>query len=228
MYAQCDRNGNKYFLWEVIIDHRKNDSALSAEDQKVVVEGQETIIKLIAGWDICCGWKDGSTLWEKLSNLKESHPIQVAEYAIAQEHVQAFNWWVHHVLKTRECLISQKYPQFGLELCKMVKEAVAFDKKNKTTLQQDAIETEMKNVRIAFQPIPEGEKPPNGFLYVNHHMVFGIKMEDFCRKACLVTGGHMTYTLDVITYSIVVTRETVCIPLTMAHYMTQRSRQQTC
>ena len=75
MYAQCDRNGNKYFLWEVIIDHRKNDSALSAEDQKVVVEGQETIIKLIAGWDICCGWKDGSTLWEKLSNLKESHPI---------------------------------------------------------------------------------------------------------------------------------------------------------
>ena len=41
-------------------------------------------------------------------------------------------------------------------------------------------------------------------------------MEDFHRKACPVTGGHMTQTPDVITYFIVFTRETVHIALTMA------------
>ena len=31
-----------------------------------------------------------------------------------------------------------------------------------------------------------------------------------------MVGGHMPHTLDTITYSSVVTRETVCIPHTMA------------
>ena len=41
-------------------------------------------------------------------------------------------------------------------------------------------------------------------------------MEDFQRKACLVTGGEMINTLDTITYSSVVTRETVYIALKLA------------
>ena len=47
-------------------------------------------------------------------------------------------------------------------------------------------------------------------------MVLDIKMEDFQRKSCLVAEGHMTHTPDTIICSSVVTRETVCIPLTMA------------
>ena len=45
MYAQCDVNGNEYLLLEAFIDHRKNGSALSAEDQKVVIKGQPTLRK---------------------------------------------------------------------------------------------------------------------------------------------------------------------------------------
>ena len=58
--------------------------------------------------------------------------------------------------------------------------------------------------------------PPNGFQYVNCHKVFDVKMEDFQTKACLVTGGHVTHIPYTITYSNVVTRETVWIALTMA------------
>ena len=29
-------------------------------------------------------WKDSSTSWEKLSDLKESHPLETAEYAVSQ------------------------------------------------------------------------------------------------------------------------------------------------
>ena len=68
----------------------------------------------------------------------------------------------------------------------------------------------MQNVKIAFQTILKGKKPPNGFQYINCHIVFEIKMKDFCQKICLVAGGHMTYMPDTITYSGVVTRETVC------------------
>ena len=61
-----------------------------------------------------------------------------------------------------------------------------------------------------------GEKVPNHYQLVNCHMVFGIKMEDICRKACIVEGGHATHTPDVITYSSVVASERVWIALTMA------------
>ena len=74
----------------------------------------------------------------------------------------------------------------------------------------------MENVKITFQTIPEGEKPPNGFQYINCHMAFDIKIEDFCRQECLAVGGHMTHTLNVITYSSEVIRETEYTALTMA------------
>ena len=37
MYAQYGVNGNEYLLSEVFINHRKHESALSVEDQKVII-----------------------------------------------------------------------------------------------------------------------------------------------------------------------------------------------
>ena len=39
MYAQCNVDGNEYLLLEAFINHRKNGSALSVEDQKVIIKG---------------------------------------------------------------------------------------------------------------------------------------------------------------------------------------------
>ena len=50
---------------------------------------------------------------------------------------------------------------------------------------------------------------------VDCHMKFYIIMEDFNRRGCLVAGGHITHTWDVIIYSSVVTRETVHFIITM-------------
>ena len=57
--------------------------------------------KTTAGWHLCVLWKDGSTSWEWLADLKESYPVQVAEYAVAQglDHEPAFAWWGLYVLK---------------------------------------------------------------------------------------------------------------------------------
>ena len=62
---------------------------------------------------------------------------------------------------------------------KMVNEAYTIDEKNGNTLWQDAIQEEIENVKIAFKIVTEYKKPPNGFQYVNCHMVFDIKMEEF-------------------------------------------------
>jgi hypothetical protein len=47
-------------------------------------------------------------------------------------------------------------------------------------------------------------------------MVFDVKMEDFCRKARLIAGGHMTKAPATLTYASVVSRETVRLALTVA------------
>ena len=90
--------------------------------------------------------------------------------------------------------------KFGLELPKTVKEAIAIDEKNGNTLQKDATEKEMENVKIRFQIILDGKRVLNSSKYLNCHMVFKIKIEDFQSKAYLVVGGHMTHTLGVIIY----------------------------
>ena len=97
------------------------------------------------GWQICCQWKDGSTSWENLSDLKESHPLETAEYAvtISIDHEPAFNWRVPYVLKKRDRIISLVWKQttcylkrthkFGIEVPKTVKEALKLDRKNGNT-----------------------------------------------------------------------------------------------
>ncbi|KAL7475334.1 hypothetical protein ACHAW6_001255, partial [Cyclotella cf. meneghiniana] len=50
----------------------------------------------------------------------------------------------------------------------------------------------MKNVQVAFDVLPDGVTPPSDHLFMKCQMIFDIKMEDFCRKARLIAGGHMT------------------------------------
>ena len=69
-------------------------------------------------------------------------------------------------------------------------------------------------MKIIFQISANGKKASKGYQFVNCHMVF-VKTDDFQRKACFVAGGHVTQIPEVITYSSVVTMETVCVTLTM-------------
>jgi len=181
------------------------------------------------GWQICCQWKDGSTSWENLSDLKESHPLETAEYAmtIGIDCKPAFNWWVPYVLKKCDRIISlvrkltlcylKRTHKFGIEVPKTVKdEALKLDPKNGNTLLADAIAKETKEVCIAFNIHPGGHVAPNGYQKIPCHIVFDVKMEDFRCKARPVAGGHRTKASATITYASVVSRETVRLALTIA------------
>jgi hypothetical protein len=107
------------------------------------------------GWQLCYQRKDGSTSWENLLDLKESHPLETAEYAktFGIDHEPAFNWWVLHVLK-KYSLISLVWKrmthylkwthEFGIEVPKTIKEAFDFDLdcKNGNTFWSNAIAKE--------------------------------------------------------------------------------------
>jgi hypothetical protein len=139
---------------------------------------------------MCCQWKDDSTSWESLADLKELHPIETAEYAVTKglEHEPAFNWWVLHVSKKRDQIISlvhrwttrylKRTHKFGIEIPKTVKEALALDRKNCNTLWADTIAKEMREVCIAFNILPDGGSAPIGYQKIPCHMIFGVKMED--------------------------------------------------
>jgi hypothetical protein len=124
--------------------------------------------------------------------------VQVAEYAVAQgiAHEPAFNWWVTHVLRKRDRIVAavkkrnvrylKKTHKFGIELPKTVAEAYELDRRNGDTKWADAIAKEMKNVRVAFRILPDGERAPQNYQFVHCHMIFDVKMDDLCRKARLV------------------------------------------
>jgi hypothetical protein len=53
------------------------------------------------GWKLLVEWKDGLTDWLPFKDLKESYPVQVAEYAVANKIAEqpAFAWWVPYILR---------------------------------------------------------------------------------------------------------------------------------
>jgi hypothetical protein len=173
MYAQCNPDGNQYVLLDSIIDHRQLDNAIKPSDQEVIRPNRWTYLKCSTiGWQVCCQWKDGSASWENLADLKESHPLGTTEYAMTQgiDHKPAFYWWVPHVLKKHDQIISlvckqtirylKRTHKCGVEVPKTIKEALDPYGKNGNTLLVDAIAKEMKEVCIAFNILPDGHSVP--------------------------------------------------------------------
>ena len=56
--------------------------------------GQRRPVITTKGWDVQVRWSDQSTGWLPLSELKESNPTELAEFAIAAgvNKEPAFNW----------------------------------------------------------------------------------------------------------------------------------------
>ena len=65
----------------------------------------------------------------------------------------------------------------------------------------------MENVRKAFDVLTDGKSVSIGNQFMQCHMVFDIKMEDFRRKVKLVAGDYMIKALGIILYANIVSRE---------------------
>ena len=161
LFAQIDDDGNRQVLMDDIIGHRSNEHAVKQQDAFIITKmGTKRRKETTKGWELLIRWKDGGTDWIALKDVKESYPVQVAEYAVLA-HISeepAFTWWASSVLKKHNRIIAKiksKYwlrtHKFRIEIPKSVTQARQIDAKCGNMLWWDAICKEMKNVRPAFE-----------------------------------------------------------------------------
>ena len=225
IYEQLDDEGNKYRLIDQIIDHKKDASAIPLSNGTIMLNGREHKKRTTRGWSFCVQWRDGTTSWEYLKDLKESNPLEVAEYAVANllDKEPAFAWWVNFALKRRDRLIKaakttrymRKWQKYGIEIPKTVERALEIDKETGTDFWAKALRLEMSKIFPAVKILNEGAQHPVGHQMIPCHIVFDVKM-DFIRKARFVAGGHKTQEPETPTYASVVSRESVRIGFLLA------------
>ena len=106
-----------------------------------------------------------------------------------------------------------------------MKEALQIDKETGTDFWWKAIQKELKKVMVAFE-FDKGSTPEQvrqnksayvAFQEITCHIIFDVKM-DLTRKARFVAGGHLTDTPASITYSSVVSPDSVRIAFLLAAF----------
>jgi hypothetical protein len=235
IFAQCDDAGRRQAILDEIIDHKRDGRALRIDNGYLTTKRGRRIPKnTTKGWKILCRWKDGSSDWVDLKHVKDSNPIELAEYAVAYyiQEEPAFKWWVSQTLQIRNRMIGKVKScywktshKYGVRLPHSVQEALQIDKGTGTDFWWQAIQKEMKKVMIAFdydesvtpEQIQEGLSKGDyvGFQEIKCHMIFDVKM-DLTRKARFVAGGHMTEPPASITYSSVVSHDSVRLAFLLA------------
>jgi hypothetical protein len=161
-----------------------------------------------------------------LKDAKDSYPLDVAECAVENgiSERPSFKWWIPFVLKKRDRIISKtkssywtRTHKYGIEIPKNHVDCVRIDNENGNTLWQDAVKKEMKTVRPAFEAYEGDVKDLIGCQSIICHLFFDVKLgENFRRKARFVAGGHKTETPKTLSYSLVLSRDSVRIALVAA------------
>jgi hypothetical protein len=136
-YAQCDIEGRQFNLMEGIIHHKTDGHDVAPADMYIKHGSNKKVRKTTKGWHLCAEWKYGTTSWKRLVDLKESNPVEVAEYAAAKSFLNSpdFVWWSPHVLQKRTSIIAdvtkryhKRTHKFRIEVPKIWDDCVRLDK----------------------------------------------------------------------------------------------------
>ena len=186
IYSQVDEEGQLYTLMSEIIDHKSNGLALSKDDGFYLdCYGKQQPRMTTHGWKLLVEWKDGNSSRVSLNDMKDSYPLETAEYSIMNKILTepAFAWWVPHVLRKRNQKINKvksKYwkctHKYSIRLPHSVEEALRIDEETRTDYWRKAIEKEMKNVMPAFE-FHNDDNMPVGYAKFQCHMVFYLELD---------------------------------------------------
>ena len=118
IYSQVDQEGRSFSILQEITDHKVDPKVALNESNGFYLSanGNKVNKKTTQGWKLLVEWKDRFSERVSLKALKESNPIEVAEYARANliDKSPEFRWWVPHVLWKRDRIVSKnKNPSIG-------------------------------------------------------------------------------------------------------------------
>ena len=110
----------------------------------------------------------------------------------------------------------EKTHKYGVRFPRNIKEAFEIDAENGDTLWADAISLEMKNSRVAFEEYDGEIEKLVAYEQISGHLIFDVKLSENFRRARFVADGHLVETPASVTYSTVVSRDSVRILLLIA------------
>jgi hypothetical protein len=179
--------------------------------------GKKRLKQTTQGWQLCVKWNDESTTWVPLKDLKESNPVEVAEYAVNMKLVSepaAFAWWVPFTIKTRDRIIKavkkhyfRVFQKYGIEPPKTVKRALEIDSVHIGEMQSGRKwQLWARHLRSWMKELQPQLDTPS--LRLTWCLTSSLISQ---RKARLVAVGHMTDPPASITYASVVSRESMRI-----------------
>lgn len=92
---------HRHLLLQEISNHRNISEYVSTQESTFEYKGKRHQIQTNKGWEFYVTWKDGSTNWISLKELKEYSPMELARYVDEQRQIgeAAFIWWVKDVIK---------------------------------------------------------------------------------------------------------------------------------
>ena len=142
------------------------------EDMYVTTKrGQRKLSKTTYGWELLVRWKDDTESWIPLKDMKESHPVEVAEFSEEQgiSDKPTFKWRVPYTIRKNEVIllaikirVRKTTHKFGIEIPTSMAKAEMIDLMNGNHFWCDAIALEMHNVGVTFEVLDDGRKAPPG------------------------------------------------------------------
>ena len=138
LFSQVDQDGQRFVLFNAIIDSRTDGTHIKEGDSFIHMSNENKRRRdTTKGWEVCIQWKDGSSTWNQVKDVKDSFPVKLVDYALLNQIADepAFAWWIKKVLNKRDRIISktarkywQKTHKYGLCIPHTVKEAIDIDK----------------------------------------------------------------------------------------------------
>lgn len=192
MLSQVDSEGFTITHLKDIIDWSKNDLAVkNSELYCTTKRGRKRMRHTTCGWKILVRWTDSTETWVPLKDMKESHPVEMAEFAKSRgiQDEPAFIWWVPYTLRKRDVIIGSVKARFrrlthkyGVELPRNIQHARELDTANKNTYWMDALQKEMRNIGLGLEILENDAHLPVGFKLATGHLIWDINI-DMLRKA---------------------------------------------
>jgi hypothetical protein len=137
IFMESDADSYSSSLPYEIVDHKSSGEATKTADKYLLTKtGTKRMRQTNQGWKFLVQWANGTRQWIDLKILKESNPVQVAEYVTARNIADesAFAWWVPYVLRKRDVIVSavttrvrKTSHKYGIELPTSVKHAIEID-----------------------------------------------------------------------------------------------------
>ena len=144
IFMELYADGYSSSLLYEIVDHKSSGEATKMPDKYFPTKtGTKRMCQMTHGWKFLVQWANGLCQWIGLKILKESNPVQVAEYVTARNIADkpAFAWWVPSVLRKRDVIesavtsrVRKTSHKYGIELPTSVKHAFEIDQKIGNTL----------------------------------------------------------------------------------------------